>query len=107
MNAKLLLAAAVLTLSATTQAQSDFSPQVENLLVETCTQAQDDNRLGLHKTLRANRLSKQNAVDKVVCDGQSLVAFARNANANKVVAMLAPYERRSKGKVSISDVVAP
>lgn len=107
MNAKLLVAAAVLTLSVTAQAQSEFSPEIENLLVETCAHAQEDDRLGLHKTLKANRLSKQNAVDKVVCNGKPLVTFARNAQATKVVAMLAPYENRSKGKVSISDVVAP
>lgn len=107
MNAKILLTAAVLSLSVSANAQNTFSPQIENLLVETCTLAQEDDRLGLHKTLKANRLSKQRAVDKVVCNGQPLVSFARSAKADKVVAMLEPYEHRSKGKVSISDVVAP
>lgn len=107
MNTKLLLAATILAISATASAQTEFAPEVESLLVETCTYAQDDNRLALHKTLKANRLSKQTAVDKVVCEGQPLASFARTAKAAKVVAMLTPYENRSKGKVSISDVIAP
>ncbi|MDF3124227.1 DUF3718 domain-containing protein [Rheinheimera sp. 1928-s] len=105
MKVSLVFAAAALTLSATASAEHSFTPHIYNILVATCNHAQNDDRLGLHKTLKANRLSKQAAVDKVVCNGQPLVTFARNANADKVVDMLAPYERRSK--VSISDVVAP
>lgn len=107
MNAKLIFAAAVLTLSASASAQTSIDPQIQDVLVETCSHAQDDDRISLNKTLKANRLSKQRAVDKVVCDGKTLVNFARSANATKVVAMLEPYEQRSKGNVSISDIVAP
>ncbi|MDR7121917.1 DUF3718 domain-containing protein [Rheinheimera soli] len=107
MKAPLFFAAAVLTLSAAASAEPSFTPHIYNVLVETCSHAQDDDRIALNKTLKASRLSKQKAVDKVVCNGQPLVTFARNANAVKVVSMLEPYENRSKGKVSISDVVAP
>jgi hypothetical protein len=107
MKVQLALAFAVLTLSATASAQSSIAPETRQVLVETCSFAEDDNRLSLSKTLKANRLSKQRAVEKVVCNGQPLVDFARSASANKVVAMLESYERRAKGKVSISDVVAP
>lgn len=107
MNAKLLFAAAVLTLSASASAQSIMDPQIQDVLIETCAHAQDNDRISLNKTLKANRLSKQRAVDKVVCDGKTLVNFARSANADRVVAMLEPYEQRSKGNVSISDIVAP
>jgi Protein of unknown function (DUF3718) len=107
MNAKLIVTAAILSLSATVSAQNNMTPMIQNLLIETCAHAQDDDRLSLTKTLKANRLSKQRAVDKVVCNGKTLVNFARSANADKVVAMLEPYEKRSKGKVSISDIVAP
>lgn len=105
MKVSLVFAAAALTLCATASAEYSFTPHIYNNLVEICSHAQNDDRSGLHKTFKANRLSKQAAVDKVVCNGQPLVTFARNANANKVVDMLAPYELRSK--VSISDVVAP
>lgn len=107
MKAKLIIAAAALTLSATASAQNTMNPMIQSVLIETCAHAQDDDRLSLNKTLKANRLSKQRAVDKVVCNGKTLVNFARSANADKVVAMLEPYEQRSKGKVSISDIVAP
>lgn len=107
MKVSLVFAAAALSLCATASAEYSFTPHIYNNLVEICSYAQNDDRSGLHKTFKANRLSKQAAVDKVVCNGQPLVTFARNANANanKVVDMLAPYELRSK--VSISDVVAP
>jgi hypothetical protein len=107
MNTKLIFAVATLILSTTASAQNSMDPLIKNILIESCTHAQNDDRLSLNKTLRANRLSKQNAVDKVVCNGKTLVNFARSANADKVVAMLEPYEQRSKGKVSISDIVAP
>ncbi|KOO57525.1 hypothetical protein WH43_15090 [Rheinheimera sp. KL1] len=107
MNTKLIFAIATLTLSTTASAQNSMDLQIKNILIETCTHAQNNDRLSLNKTLNANRLSKQNAVDKVVCDGKTLVNFARSANAKKVVTMLEPYEQRSKGKVSISDIVAP
>ena len=77
MNAKLLFAAAVLTLSASASAQSTMDPQIQDVLIETCAHAQDNDRISLNKTLKANRLSKQRAVDKVVCDGKTLVNFAR------------------------------
>jgi len=107
MNKKLILAAAIFTLSATASAQNSIDPMIENVILETCSHAQDDDRISLNKTLKANRLSKQRAVDKIVCNGKTLVNFARSAKADKVVAMLEPYEHRSKGKVSISDIVAP
>ena len=105
MKVSVVFAVAALTLSATASAEYAFTPHIYNNLVETCSHAQNDDRLALHKTLKANRLSKQAAVDKVICNGQPIVTFARNAKADKVVDMLAPYERRSK--VSISDVIAP
>ncbi len=107
MNASLLFATAALTLSATASAEHTFNSHIYNVLVTTCSHAQDNDRIELNKTLKASRLSKQAAVDKVVCNGLPLVTFARNAQADKVVALLEPYENRSKGKVSISDVVAP
>lgn len=105
MKAALVFATAVLMVSATTQADTYITPQIHSLLVEVCVHTQDDDKFSLNKTFRQNRLSKQAAVSKVVCNGQPLVDFARSAQANKVVAMLTPYERRAK--VSISDVVAP
>jgi hypothetical protein len=105
MKAPLLFAAAILTLSATASADTYIAADIKDVLVEVCVNTQDDDRLSLTKTLRQNRLSKQNSVNKVVCNGQQLMDFARSANAHKVVAMLTPYERRAK--VSISDVVAP
>lgn len=79
---------------------------VQNALVQVCSETADDDRLGVHKTLRAYRISKQNAVEKVVCNGQSLMEFARANQAVKVATMLKPYEDRTKGRVTIQDVAA-
>jgi len=77
---------------------------VHNALVQICTETADDDRLGLHNTLKSYRIKKQTAVEKVVCNGQKLMAFARANQAVKVTAMLKPYEDRIKGKVTIYDV---
>ncbi|MCA1929929.1 DUF3718 domain-containing protein [Rheinheimera sp.] len=105
MKTAFLFAAAVLSVSATAMADTYIPPQVQDVLVEVCSNTQTDDRLSLRKTLHQNRLSKKAAVTKVVCNGQALMDFARSSNANKVVAMLSPYEQRAK--VSISDLVAP
>ncbi len=105
MKAQLMFAAALFSLSATASAGPILSAQTQQILVEVCQNTQNDDRAGLNKTFRESRLSRQSAVEKVVCNGQPLMDFARSSEAHKVVAMLAPYESRSK--VSISDVVAP
>lgn len=105
MKAQLIFAAALLSLSATANAEPILSAQIHEILVEVCVNTQNDDKFGLSRTFRESRLSRQTAVEKVVCNGQPLMDFARSSEAHKVVAMLAPYERRAK--VSISDVVAP
>lgn len=79
---------------------------IHSALVEICTETAADDRLGLKKTLGHYRISKQNAVGKVVCNGQKLMDFARTNQAVKVATMLKPYEDRIKGRVTIQDVAA-
>ena len=83
-----------------------FDRYTENALVSICTDTADDDRFGLTKTLKAYRVSKQTAVEKVVCNGQELMDFARANQAVKVTRMLQPYEDRIKGRVSIQDIAA-
>lgn len=83
-----------------------ISSYIRTALVQVCSDTADDDRLGLHKTLKAYRISKQDAVEKVVCNGQQLTDFARANQAVKVAAMLKPYEDRIKGRVTIQDVSA-
>lgn len=78
-----------------------------NALVQVCTETADDDRQGLQRTLREYRISKQNAVEKIVCNGKQLTDFARANQAVRVTAMLQPYEDRIKGRVTIHDVAAP
>jgi len=80
---------------------------IHQALVQVCSETADDDRLGLHNTLKAYRISKQTAVEKVVCNGQQLMDFARANQAIKVSAMLQPYADRIKGRVTIQDVAAP
>lgn len=75
-------------------------------LVQVCTDTAEDDRLGLHKTLKSHYISKQDAVERIVCNGQQLMDFARANQAVKVAAMLQPFEDRIKGKVTIQDVAA-
>jgi hypothetical protein len=77
-----------------------------NALVQVCTDTAEDDRLGLHRTLKDNRISKQAAVEGVVCNGKILMDFARYHQSVKVISMLKPYEDRIKGKVTIQDVAS-
>lgn len=76
-------------------------------LVEICTHTKNDQAQKLNKTLREYRISRQNAVNKVMCDRQQLMTFARNNNAVRVVKLLQPFERLPDSKVIISDITAP
>ena len=98
--------AAGLTLPAAVNANLSDS-YIQNALVEICTETSVDDRVALKKTLGHYRISKQNAVEKVVCNGQQLTDFARANQAVKISAMLQPYEDRIKGRVTIKDVAAP
>jgi len=107
MKAQRWLLAALVVGSAGAQAgtgQHEFNSEVQQALVAICADTLDDNRLALKKTLKAHRISVGTAVDKVVCNGQPLPAFARAVRAHKVMRYLAPYDR---GHVDIKDLAAP
>ena len=89
-----------------TASKGDLS-YIEQAVLSVCVEASKDDTLGLVKTLKAYRISKDNAVKKVVCNSQPLVDFARTEQAHKVVKLLAPLERRINGNVNIQDVDAP
>ena len=110
MKAKLMLVAALVVGSAGVQAgasQNEFNPEVYRALVSICADTQDDDRFALKKTLQAHRVGVKAAVDKVVCNGKPLAAFARAEQSHKVAKFLAPYENRGKGHVDIKDIAAP
>ena len=110
MKTALLLAISVASAGvAVPVAANDYvkNSYIHQALVQVCSETADDDRLGLHSTLKAYRISKQAAVEKVVCNGQHLMDFARANQAVKVTAMLQPYEDRIKGRVTIQDVAAP
>lgn len=82
----------------------EYTAYAQPALVKICSETQQDDRYGLKKTLKENRIKVQTAVDKVVCNGMPLAAFARYEQAHKVAQMLAPYEKRGKGHVDIRDI---
>jgi hypothetical protein len=86
----------------------DYVPNsyIHKALVQVCTTTAADDRLGLNKTLRAHRISKQTAVEKVMCNGKQLMVFAEFNQSHRVSAMLKPYADRIKGRVIIQDVTA-
>lgn len=74
------------------------------ILVKICQSTADDNRRLLLTTMKSHRLSQRDVVQKVVCNGQPLMDFARDQQAYKVVKMLEATERRLRGAVSIRDI---
>lgn len=99
------LASASIALPAAAQTQL-IDSYTHATLVQVCTNAAKDDHLGLHKTLREYRLSPKKAVQKVVCNGSSLMDFAKENQALKVTAMLKPYADHNPSKVTVYDVVA-
>ncbi len=113
MNTMTLLRSAALTITVATSlampataSKGDLS-YIDQAVLSVCVEAARDDAFGLVKTLKAYRISKDNAVKKVVCNSQPLVDFARAEQAHKVVKLLAPVERRINGNVTIQDVDAP
>ncbi len=107
MKAKLMLLAALVVGSSGAQAganPNEFNPTVYRALVAVCANTQDDDRIALQNTLKEYRIGVQTAVDKVVCNGKPLAAFARAEQSDKVAKFLAPYD---KGNVDIKDIAAP
>lgn len=103
-----IIAAALLAVPAA--ADSRFIKEggyLHTALVEVCIHTRNDQPAKLSNTLREYRISKQSAVDKVMCNKQQLLTFARNNNAQRVVAMLQSYEKLPEQKVIISDITAP
>lgn len=109
MKTALLLAVSLAGASLAVQAEEPrfyLNDYTTKALVSVCSHTAEDDRLRLQKTLKEHRISKQNAVEKVVCNGQQLMDFARANQAVKVAAMLQPYEDRLKGRVIIQDIAA-
>ena len=87
--------------------QADFissNSYVYQALVEICTEAKNDNVLGLRNTLNEYNISRKNAAQKVMCNQQWLVNFARTHQAYRVVSMLERYEPLPERKVTITDI---
>lgn len=109
MKAKLILIATAIVGCGGVQADNatlEFSPEVYSALVSVCAKTHQDDRLGLYRTLKVNRIEVKTAVDQVVCNGLPLAAFARAEQAHRVAKFLAPYERRDSGSVDIKDITA-
>ncbi len=113
MNCLTLLRTAALTITVATSltmpatASKGEMSYIDQAVLSVCVEAAQDDTHGLIKTLKAHRISKDNAVKKVVCNAQPLMDFARAEQAHKVVKLLAPVERRLNGNVTIKDVDAP
>ncbi len=113
MNSMTLLRSAALTITVATSlampatASKGEMSHIDRAVLSVCVEASQDDAYGLVKTLKAYRISKDNAVKKVVCNAQSLMDFARAEQAHRVVKLLTPVENRINGNVTIKDVDAP
>ncbi len=109
MKTALLFAVSLASASVAVPAESQqfrLDKYTEQALIKVCGHTADDDRLSLNKTLKAHRISRQDAVEKIVCNGKELMDFARANQAVKVTRMLQPYEDRVKGRVTIQDIAA-
>lgn len=106
MKTALLLTSALFTLSLQLPANASVHSftYAQDTARQICLNTQADDRLALIKTMKEHRIQRKAVVEKVVCNGQPLMDFARAEQAVKVVKMLEPIERSVRGTVSIQDV---
>lgn len=108
MKTALFLTSAMFTLSLQLPATASVSSftYAADTAQQICLNTKTDDKLALLKTIKEHRISRKAAVEKVVCNGQPLMDFARAEQAVKVVKLLEPTERRLRGSVTIKDVTA-
>lgn len=107
MKTTLFVTSLLLSVMVNLPAQASVSTSdINSTVAKICQNTADDDRLGLLHTLKEHHISRKAAVTKVVCNGQPLLDFARAEQANKVVKLLEPTERRLRGTVTIQDVTA-
>ncbi|MEH8016325.1 DUF3718 domain-containing protein [Rheinheimera muenzenbergensis] len=110
MKTALLLAVSLASASMAVQADRHERKEYGYMydgLVKICINTQKDNALGLFRTLKDYRVSRQDAVNGVVCNGQQLMDFARANQAVKITRALQRYEDPNKGRTIIRDITAP
>ncbi len=62
---------------------------IEQALVDVCKAIQSGNRLNLNKTLKEYRLNYRVIQEKLVCNGQDPITFARNSGAMDSATLIA------------------
>lgn len=108
MKIALLMTSALFTLSLQQPAAASVGSftYAEDTARQICLNTQADDKLALLKTIKEHRIQRKTVVEKVVCNGQPLMDFARAEQAVKVVKLLEPTERQLRGTVTIQDVTA-
>lgn len=105
MRTSLLIASALFALGLNAPAQATVPDgHITPTLIKLCQSTADDNKRLLLTTMKNHRVSHRDLINKLVCNGQPLMEFARHQQADKVVKMLEPTERRLRGAVSIRDI---
>lgn len=62
---------------------------LEDDLIKVCEAIRDNNRLRLHQAVKNSGLSFRTLADKLVCNGQDMLAFAATHGADNTHALIA------------------
>ena len=78
-----------LSLTATVANAASYPKQLEKRLIAVCEAVKSDNRLKLHRAVRATGLSMRDVHEGLVCNGQDMLTFALTHNAAKNAQLIA------------------
>lgn len=75
---------------------------IESALIDVCKSVRSDNVLKFRNTAKSYNLKDKTIALKVMCNGDDIITFAENNNANRTAARL----QKSLGSVNITDVAS-
>lgn len=87
MKTKLIIVATVVagTVLGSSQALA-MDSYLEQTLVSFCESTMNNDRLQLDRDIRKHRFDHKTVATKVMCNGQTIMSFARQYNANRTLA---------------------
>ncbi|WP_448548842.1 DUF3718 domain-containing protein [Thalassotalea fusca] len=97
----LIIASAFLA-GASFNTSAAMDPYLEKSLIDVCKAVKSNKLIKYSTTMRSYRFRDKMIVDRLMCNGDNVIAFAEKHNAFKTAARL----KRRVGKVTITDIAA-
>jgi len=97
----LIIASAFLA-GASFNSSAAMDPYIETALIDVCKAVKSNKLVRYSNTMRSYRFKDKMIAERLMCNGDNVIAFAEKHNAFKTAARL----KRRVGSVSITDIAA-